>query len=126
MPYLVIHVLRLGHCVGDLFPQDRYATWSTLTCERLAELHLRELVAAADVLLHHGDATQSLLLCKRVLAKDPWREDAVWVGMRASLALEDRPAALKLYHALETELRKELSLAPRDDLRRLAASIRIS
>jgi hypothetical protein len=44
--------------------------------------------------------------------------------MRACVALDDRPAAMRLYHDLEQRLRTDLQLSPRPDLQSLAVSLR--
>ena len=44
--------------------------------------------------------------------------------MQAYLALNNRPAALRLYLSLERALQSELQLSPRKDLQDLAASLR--
>lgn len=109
---------------GELFPPDRYADWAAPRRERLAELHLRARLALAQHQLSAGDARAALAHCRAVLAADPWREDAVLAGMTACLALDDRPAALRLYRDLENALRDEFGIAPRADLRQLAESLR--
>jgi DNA-binding SARP family transcriptional activator len=108
----------------DLFPTDRYADWAVATRERLAELYLRGLLLLAQLQLAAGYPYKAIAGCRRILERDPWREDAVLVGMQAHLALNDRPAALRLYHTLECLFRQELGLAPRSDLRQLADSLR--
>jgi DNA-binding SARP family transcriptional activator len=61
--------------------------------------------------------------CRAILVDDAWNEEAVLLGMRACLALNDRPTALRLYRSLEAALRHELGLSPRPDLRALADSL---
>lgn len=113
----------LGLYGGELFPQDRYGDWSVETREHLSELHREARLALAKKQLAEGQATAALDTCRKILASDPWREDAVLVGMRACLALNDRPAALKLYRALKTTLRDEFQIAPREDITALARTI---
>jgi DNA-binding SARP family transcriptional activator len=111
---------------GDLFPPDRFADWAQARRERLAELHLAGRLALAQAQLAAGAARPALENCRRILAADPWREDAVLAAMRACQALGDRPGALRLFKDLEHALRADLQLAPRADLRSLAASLRES
>jgi len=110
--------------VDDLFPQDRYADWAEPARERLAQLYLRGLLALAERHLAAKRPHQALACCRDILERDSWREDAVLVGMRAHLVLNDRPAALHLYINLQETLRQELGLDPRSDLQALVASIR--
>ncbi|MGH2543565.1 MAG: AfsR/SARP family transcriptional regulator, partial [Ardenticatenaceae bacterium] len=109
---------------GELFPLDRYAGWATGARERLDERYLHSLFALAQRYLAAGQAQQVLAHCRRLLEKDPWHEDAVLLGMRACLALNDRPSALRLYRDLEGTLHEELNLPPRADLKALAEALR--
>ncbi len=109
---------------GDLFPPDRFAEWAVARRERLAELHLAGRLALARVQLTAGQPRAALDHCRRLLAADPWREDAALTAMQACLALGDRPGALRLYLDLEGALRTDLQLAPRADLQAVAASLR--
>ncbi len=109
---------------GELFPTDRLAEWAIAPRERLAELHLLARLALARAQLTAGQPRAALDNCRRLLAADPWREDAALTGMQACLALGDRPGALRLYLDLEQALQADLQLAPRADLQSLAASLR--
>lgn len=109
---------------GDLFVEDRRADWAELPREEALELYHRALLLRAESSLQSGDAQAALLDCRTILKRDPLHEDAVLVAMRAWLLLENRSAALRLYHKLEDTLDSEFLLAPRDDLMRLAAQIR--
>lgn len=109
---------------GDLFPEDRAADWSTAARERLREGRLVALLALGAEHLSGGRPAEALIMARTILAEDAWREDAVLLGMRAALAMNDRPAALRLYTALERTLQNELAISPRDDLRVLAGQIR--
>jgi DNA-binding SARP family transcriptional activator len=117
----VAAALELYH--DDLFPEDRYAAWAAAPRERLTELRRRGQLALAAGWLSAGEAQAALGACREVLVDDAWNEEAVLLGMRACLALHDRPAALRLYRDLEAALRLELGLAPRPDLRALAESL---
>ncbi len=109
---------------GDLFPEDRYADWAAAERERLAELHAQALMATARSRLAAGQPAEAVDACRRVLAANPWREDAVLVGMEANLALGDRGGALRLYRELERTLREELGIAPQKELRQFFERLR--
>ncbi len=109
---------------GDLFPADRYADWAAAERERLAQLYVQAAIAAARQRLAAGRPAEAVDACRRALAQDPWQEDAVLLGMQASLALGDRAGALRLYRQLEHTLREELGIAPQRELRQLFESLR--
>ncbi|MCC6187942.1 MAG: hypothetical protein IT318_02830 [Anaerolineales bacterium] len=110
---------------GELFPPDRFADWAQARRERLAELHLEGRLALARAQLAAGAPRVALENCRRLLAADPWREDAALTAMRACQALGDRPGALRVFQELERALRHDLKLAPRADLRALAKAMRL-
>lgn len=109
---------------GDLFALDRYADCATDDRERLAELHRRALLSLGQRKLDENKPLVALDACRAVLTTDAWREDAVLIAMKACLALNDRPGALRFYRDLERHLQADLHLAPRQDLQDLASSIR--
>lgn len=108
---------------GELFPDDRYADWAAASRERLAQRFVEAALALAREALAAGDPHAALAAAHRVLAIEPWHENAVLVGMRACQALSDRTAALRLYHNLERALRQDLGIAPQADLRTLYESL---
>lgn len=109
---------------GELFPMDRYSDWSAAHRERLSLLYQHGMQMLGQALLNRGQYLGALDCCHSVLALDPWNEDAVLVGMRAYLHLRDAPHAVRMYQRLEATLREDLALAPRSDLRALAATAR--
>jgi len=80
---------------------------------------VQALIAAARSRLAAGHPAEAVDACRHALAADPWREDAVLVGMQASLALGDRAGALRLYRELARTLHEELGIAPKGELRQL-------
>jgi DNA-binding SARP family transcriptional activator len=109
---------------GHLFPDDSASDWAVASRERLRELYLGALLARARDQLQAEQPVMALETVRTMLAEDPWREDAVLIGMRAAMARHDRPAALRLFAALERTLQADLGIAPRADLRALAAELR--
>ncbi len=109
----------LGLCRGELLPDLRYAGWAVTARERISLLHQRALLSAAEARLAAGVPHRALELIEQLLALEPWHEQAVLVGMQASVALNDRPRALRHYRALEKELRQELDTAPAAELQTL-------
>ncbi len=104
---------------GELFPGDRYADWAASPRRRMLRRYIRSLLALARQCLEAGRPYESLEHCRLVLEVEPWQENAVLLGMRACLALNDRAGALRLYLDLERALREELDIAPLDDLQDL-------
>ncbi len=101
---------------GDLFPDDRYAEWAAAPRERYAQLYLRVLIVQAQLDFNAHAYASTLDRCRRALAIEPWHEAAALLAMRAYLAQNDRPNALRLYRTLERTLRDELGLAPMPEL----------
>ena len=108
---------------GDLFPDDRYAEWTAAARERLTQLYLRVLIIQAQLDFNAADYTTALDRCRRALTIEPWHEAAALLAMRAYLAQNDRPNALRLYRTLERTLRDELGLAPMPELQALFRSV---
>jgi DNA-binding SARP family transcriptional activator len=107
---------------GDLFPADRFVDWAIGPRERLSDRFERALLHLAERQLDISPR-DALDTCQQLLTRVPWQEDGTLLAMRASLALGDRPRALRLYRALEQTLSTEFGLAPRDDLQDLARSL---
>lgn len=108
---------------GEPFAKDRYHDWASLKREQLIQLGLRALLASAAQSLDAGDADQALGSCQRILAEEPWHEQAVLLGMQACLKLNDRPAALRLYLNLERCFHEEFGILPMPELRELYQSL---
>ena len=108
---------------GDLLPDDVYAEWAAAPRERLAQLHLRILTIRAQQELSNDWPAAALDLCRQALSIEPWHEPVVLIAMRASLALNDRPGAIRLYQALAHTLQTEFGLTPLPELRELFAAI---
>ncbi len=108
---------------GDLFPDFIYDDWTIMARQQLLLRYQAALLAAAEEHLEHGRAHEALDACLRLLALEPWHEQAVLVGMHACLALHDRTGALRLYRNLEQALRTELGIAPQAEVQALYHSL---
>jgi DNA-binding SARP family transcriptional activator len=104
---------------GEPFSKDRYQSWAQWKREQLIQQALKVLLAAATRSLESGDAGQALAYCQRILAEEPWHEQAARLGMQACLKLNDRPGALRLYLNLEQCLREEFGILPMPQIREL-------
>lgn len=103
---------------GDLFPGDLYSDWSVEKREGLRYKAIRAALAAAGQALQAGSAAKALDACQRVLAMEPWQEEAVLLGMQACMAQNDRSGAIRLYKKLERTLKEELDIAPQEAVQR--------
>ncbi|MBP7686472.1 MAG: hypothetical protein KA765_01120 [Thermoflexales bacterium] len=108
---------------GELFPDDRYADWAAALRERLMQLYLRVLLIQAQLDYSANDFAATLDRCRRALTLEPWHEAAALLAMRAHLAQNDRPNALRVYRTLERTLHDELGLAPMPELQVFLQSI---
>jgi DNA-binding SARP family transcriptional activator len=108
---------------GEFLPEYRYADWTVAPRERLALLYQRALLEAARARLAAGRFGGALEACWRLLALEPWHEEAVLLGMRACVALNDLSGARRLYLALEKALREDLGTAPQKELQAFYRSL---
>lgn len=104
-----------------LFP---YLEWTIALRQHYADLFEQALLALASERLSAGAASESLNLASRALLHNPWQEQAVLLGMRAALQMNDRMTAIKLYQRLEKTIAKELGLAPHKELQQFYLEIR--
>jgi DNA-binding SARP family transcriptional activator len=101
---------------GELLPDYRYADWTIAPRERLNLLYQRALLSVAKDRLAEGRFAQALEACQLLLEVEPWHEQAVLLGMRACIALNDLANARRLYLKLEKTLRDELATTPQPEL----------
>jgi DNA-binding SARP family transcriptional activator len=102
---------------GDLLPDYRYAEWALACRERLLLKVQWALLAVAEARLDAGRFEEALDACHRLLALEPWQEQAVLLGMRACRARGDVAGARRLYLTLEKTLRRDLDTEPQPELR---------
>lgn len=108
---------------GEFLPESAYAAWSAVPRQHYATLYQQALLAAARARFAVHDYPAALAVCRRLLGLEPWQEQAVLLGMRAALQLDDRAAARRLYRALEKSLREDLGVAPHTELQALYRSL---
>ena len=70
-----------------------------------------------------GNFNKVLDNCRLALAKEPWQEEAVLLGMKACIARNDRAGAIRLYQELERSLREELDVAPLEEVQECYRSV---
>lgn len=96
---------------GDYLPERRYEDWTSAERERLQLLALNTMTSLATLLLERLPQ-ESLRLTQRVLSIDPVWEDAYRVQMRAFMAQNNRPLALKTYEKCRIVLDEEFGVEP--------------
>lgn len=107
---------------GELFAEDRYADWAAPRRSALVDAAATAGATLAAVRLAGGDARGALADATLAIARDPLREDAVHVAIRAALAMGDRIGAVRMYRRHELLLRQELGVAPSGALQELVAT----
>jgi LuxR family maltose regulon positive regulatory protein len=108
---------------GEFLPEYRYADWSIVIRQRLMQNYQHALLEQAAAWIAEGRYTEVLDACQRVVALEPWQEQAVLLGMRACLKLNDRTGALRWYKNLEKSLRIDLGAEPQEELQSLYHSL---
>ncbi len=96
---------------GDLTP-GWYDEWIIPERERLRQTHLDALARLAALLAEHGDPRAALGYAQQLQRADPLAEATYRQLMRLHLHLDDRAAALRVYHSCATMLRNELGVDP--------------
>jgi DNA-binding SARP family transcriptional activator len=108
---------------GELFPCDRYADWAAAPRERLSQGFMQAAQAVARQRLERHEFGAALEACRRILASEPWQEEAVLLAMRASVELNDRAGALRLYRELERSLAATFGIEPQAELQEFHRSL---
>ncbi|PKO19205.1 MAG: hypothetical protein CVU39_01245 [Chloroflexi bacterium HGW-Chloroflexi-10] len=114
----------LAWCGGEFLPEYRYADWSASRRQWLAQDIQRAELEMAKIWLAENEWFKALEACRKVLAIEPWQDQAVLLGMRACLGIGDRSGALRLYKSLEKILHDELGIQPPVELQELARTLR--
>jgi DNA-binding SARP family transcriptional activator len=72
-----------------------------------------------------GAYQQVIYGIRQIIDQDPWNEDAVFLGMQASVRMRDKPKAIRLFQELEQRLKIDLELTPRSELITYLHEIRV-
>ncbi len=92
--------------------EDAYADWARPHRERLERLHQDALEIGADGLLATGKAREAVGLAAQAVARQPLRETAYLLLVRAYAAEGDQAAAVAAYLDLRRMLADELGIDP--------------
>jgi DNA-binding SARP family transcriptional activator len=115
---------QLERLVGaeDLLP-DWYDDWVLDERERLAQLRLLALEAAADALIGMGAYGEGTLAAAAAVRADPLRESAMRLLVRLHIAAGNPAEAVREYRAFRDHLRSELGLEPSARLQELVREL---
>lgn len=109
--------LYRGELLDGVYMRDAqlYDDWVLVERERLRQLLLHSLHRLSDALAARGEYTASIEIATRLLAQDPWREEAHRTLMRLLALTGQRTAALAQYKTCRRMLAEELKLAPLEE-----------
>ena len=97
---------------GEPLPEDAYADWVRGHRDRLERLHQEALEVATAAALAAGAARDAVNLAAEAVARQPLREAAHLLLVRAFAADGDNAAALAAYSDLRRVLAEELGIDP--------------
>lgn len=96
----------------DYLTSDPYADWAHIERERLRERYFAALLMLADIHATGGHYTAAIAACRRVIARDPVRENAYQALMRYQAESGDSASALLTYERCRSLLAEELGADP--------------
>ena len=109
---------------GDFLEEDRYEEWTLLQREELRNTYLTILDKLSWHWFETGQTDSAIEGWRKILAKDPWRED-VYRHLMLSLARSgNRGLALRWYDTCTQVLRDELGIKPEPETIALFERIR--
>lgn len=103
---------------GDLL-ETIYDDWVFFERERLRSLYFDVLTRLVFQRRLAGDYPKAMLFARQLLARDPFREDAVRQLMALRYASGDRAGAIQEYEAFDDRLRAEMGVAPMSETQAL-------
>ena len=102
---------------GEFLPENRYEDWAASKRESLERLFIQGQMRLARIRLHEGRHHVAERAAQRVLAIEPWNEQAALLQMKACVARGDIAAARSVYDALARRLQEDLAASPSAALR---------
>lgn len=97
---------------GDLLEEDLYREWTLLRREELKDSYLTVLDKLSRYWLRIGNLDQAIEGWKKILMRDPWREDIYRRVMACSASRGQRGLALRWYEMCAQALQSELNVRP--------------
>jgi predicted ATPase/DNA-binding SARP family transcriptional activator len=118
--------LYRGDFLEGIFVRDapNFEDWALVERARLRELALQCLHTLTQFHNEHGNYTEAMIYASRLLAFDPWREEAHRQRMLALVRAGQRSAALAQYQTCRRILDKELGVEPSSETTALYEQIR--
>jgi DNA-binding SARP family transcriptional activator/tetratricopeptide (TPR) repeat protein len=110
--------------MGELFPADRYASWSSEYRESVLALYQNGILELAQIYFSQRQYADTLDCCRTLLRLDPLNEEACLLAMRCHIELGTAIHAMRIFQILEQNLMTELGLEPSVELRDLARSLK--
>lgn len=101
---------------GVFLPENLYTEWTTLYRQRFMDTIEVALFERAHECLQSEQYLNALEYCRRLIALEPWHEQAVMLGMQACLGLGNRSAARRIYQNLTKTLQRDLSSVPSEEI----------
>jgi len=96
----------------DYLTSDPYADWAQNEREQLRERYFAALLTVAALRAKQGNFTAAIAACRRVIARDPVRENAYQAMMRFQAESGDSASALLTYERCRALLAEELGADP--------------
>jgi DNA-binding SARP family transcriptional activator len=96
----------------DYLTSDPYADWAQSEREQLRERYFAALLTLAALRGGHGNYTAAIAACRRIIARDPVRENAYQAMMRYQAESGDSASALLTYERCRALLAEELGADP--------------
>lgn len=117
----LLDALRLwrGRPLGDLGTELFAAGFVT----ELDNLHVRALTLAAETLLAADDAAGAVQVLTAGMSEHPYDQPLVMLYMSAQARLRRPEAALRAYRTLAERLKRDLDVAPDEQVRRIARTV---
>jgi DNA-binding SARP family transcriptional activator len=109
---------------GDYFQDDPFEDWMLVRREELKESYLKVVGKLSHYWFDHGALENAIDGWKKILLKDPWREDVYRQLMVCFAKNGQRGLALHWYDLCVQVLQKELQLGPEPETLELYARIR--
>lgn len=97
---------------GEPLPEDAYAEWSRPFRDELQRLHLEALEGHAAAALRIGDLAAAVVSAEIAVAREPLRDAATLLLMKALYLSGDRAGALRAFEELRERLADELGATP--------------
>jgi adenylate cyclase len=117
--------LYKGRFLADLkLAEVGWSEWLLHEQQRLAEMAINAALALGEADLARGNADRAIILAKKAITIDSYREDAHRLFMRAASMAGRTAQALQHFQSLATLLQRELRVRPDEITARLAAEIR--